>query len=130
MPNIRPSADLRNHYNEISEFCHSEQEPVFITKNGKGDLVVMSMEVYNKLINAQPVDADDPVTGDVGGLIMSLGDNDPELGRQRLHSLLEEGFEDIRQGRTVSVEQAFEEIWDEINKEKAERNANKIGKAG
>ena len=44
MPNIRSSADLRNNYNDISTYCHSYNEPVFITKNGKGDLAVMSME--------------------------------------------------------------------------------------
>lgn len=44
MPKIRSSADLRNHYNEISTFCHDYAEPVFITKNGKGDLAVMSIE--------------------------------------------------------------------------------------
>ena len=44
---IRSSADLRNNYNEISEFCHENAEPVFITRNGKGDLAVMSMELYN-----------------------------------------------------------------------------------
>lgn len=49
MPNIRPSADLRNSYNEISEFCHKYSEPVFITKNGKGDLAVMSIETYERL---------------------------------------------------------------------------------
>lgn len=49
MPTIRPSADLRNSYNEISDFCHAFAEPVFITKNGKGDLAVMSIEVYEKL---------------------------------------------------------------------------------
>lgn len=49
MPNIRPSADLRNKYNEISEFCHNYSEPVFITKNGKGDLAVLSIETYEKL---------------------------------------------------------------------------------
>jgi prevent-host-death family protein len=49
MPIIRPSADLRNSYNEISEFCHKNQEPVFITKNGKGDLAVMSLETYESL---------------------------------------------------------------------------------
>ena len=38
MPKIRSSADLRNNYNEISTFCHDYAEPVFITKNGKGDL--------------------------------------------------------------------------------------------
>lgn len=50
MPNIRPSSDLRNHYNEISEFCHKYQEPVFITKNGAGDVVVISNEVYERLL--------------------------------------------------------------------------------
>lgn len=49
MPAIRPSADLRNRYNEISEFCHKYSEPVFITKNGKGDLAVMSIEAYEQL---------------------------------------------------------------------------------
>ncbi|MCL2812523.1 MAG: type II toxin-antitoxin system Phd/YefM family antitoxin [Clostridia bacterium] len=48
MPNIRPSAYLRNNYNEISAFCHSKMEPVFITKNGHGDLAVMSIEAYEK----------------------------------------------------------------------------------
>jgi prevent-host-death family protein len=49
MPTIRPSADLRNKYSEISEFCHQYPEPVFITKNGKGDLAVMSIETYEML---------------------------------------------------------------------------------
>ena len=42
MPTIKSSADLRNNYNEISTYCHNYPEPVFITKNGKGDLAVMS----------------------------------------------------------------------------------------
>jgi len=48
MPTIRPSAYLRNNYNEISEFCHANMEPVFITRNGHGDLAVMSIEAYEK----------------------------------------------------------------------------------
>jgi len=47
MPLIRPIKDLRN-TTEISELCHQNQEPIFITKNGYGDLVVMSMETYEK----------------------------------------------------------------------------------
>jgi len=50
MPSIRPSSDLRNKYNEISEFCHENNEPVYITKNGHGDLAVMSIETYEKLV--------------------------------------------------------------------------------
>jgi len=49
MPNIKSSTELRNNYNEISTFCHESQEPVFITKNGKGDLAVMSIETYEAL---------------------------------------------------------------------------------
>ena len=48
MPTIKPSAYLRNNYNEVSDFCHSRMEPVFITKNGHGDLAVMSIEAYEK----------------------------------------------------------------------------------
>lgn len=48
MPNIRPITDLRNNSNEISEFCKGTREPVFITKNGIGDMVVMSIEVYER----------------------------------------------------------------------------------
>lgn len=49
MPTIKSSADLRNHYNEISSLCHTYPEPVFITKNGKGDLAVLSIETYEML---------------------------------------------------------------------------------
>ncbi|MTI49900.1 type II toxin-antitoxin system Phd/YefM family antitoxin [Sporosalibacterium faouarense] len=48
MPFIRPISDLRNNFNKISEICHQEAEPVFITKNGQGNMVVMSMALYEK----------------------------------------------------------------------------------
>ena len=48
MPNIRPISDLRNNSNEISEFCKATNEPVFITKNGVGDMVVLSIEMYER----------------------------------------------------------------------------------
>ena len=67
MPIIRPISDLRNRAQEISEICHSEDQPVFITKNGVGDLVVMSqthyerlqslLELYQKLGEAELLDA-------------------------------------------------------------------------
>ncbi|MGN1456321.1 MAG: type II toxin-antitoxin system Phd/YefM family antitoxin [Acutalibacteraceae bacterium] len=44
---IKPSTCLRNEYNDISAFCKNQHEPVFLTKNGEGDLVVMSMETYS-----------------------------------------------------------------------------------
>jgi PHD/YefM family antitoxin component YafN of YafNO toxin-antitoxin module len=49
MPAIRKSADLRNNYSEISEFCHNYREPVFITKNGQGDLAIMGIETYEEM---------------------------------------------------------------------------------
>ena len=48
MPSIRPISDLRNNANEISEYCRKEREPVYITKNGTGDMVIMSIEDYEK----------------------------------------------------------------------------------
>lgn len=55
MPQIRPITDLRN-TNEISEICHTKREPVFITKNGYGDLVVMSIELYEELMETKCID--------------------------------------------------------------------------
>lgn len=78
MPNIRSSADLRNHYNEISKFCHESDEPVFITKNGKGDLAVLSMEAYEQMV-----------------------------GRFELYGLLHEGLEDVVQGRVSPAKEAL-----------------------
>ncbi|MDD4518577.1 MAG: type II toxin-antitoxin system Phd/YefM family antitoxin [Limnochordia bacterium] len=70
MPTIKSSTDLRNNYNEISEFCKQNREPVFITRNGRGDLAVMSIETYELL-----------------------------AGRLELHGLLAEGRHSINEGR-------------------------------
>ena len=50
---IRPCADLRNNYNEISKICHETKEPMYITKNGTNDLVVLSDEAYEEIINTK-----------------------------------------------------------------------------
>ena len=44
--NIKPSAAIRKNYNEISALCKNTKEPVFLTKNGEGDLVVMDLETF------------------------------------------------------------------------------------
>jgi len=49
MPIIKPISDLRNKANEISKLVHQAKEPVFITKNGEGDMVVMSLAQYGEL---------------------------------------------------------------------------------
>ena len=81
MPNIRSSADLRNSYNEISAFCHEYSEPVFITKNGKGDLAVMSIEAYEEM-----------------------------RGRFELYTAIREGLDDIEAGHTKPFAEAMAEI--------------------
>jgi prevent-host-death family protein len=55
MPQIRPITDLRN-TNEISDICHAKKEPVFITKNGYGDLVIMSIETYDSMLEEREID--------------------------------------------------------------------------
>ena len=81
MPTIRSSTDLRNNYNEISAFCHQHREPVFITKNGQGDLAVMSIAQYEYLI-----------------------------ARLELYTLLEESHEDVLQGRTRPLAEVVAEM--------------------
>lgn len=81
MPAIRPSADLRNKYNEISDFCHKYAEPIFITKNGKGDLAVMSMEEYERL-----------------------------LGKYELYQMIDKGMEDVKNGKTTKYSEFMTEF--------------------
>ena len=81
MPTIRPSSDLRNNYNEISEFCHKYSEPVYITKNGQGDLAVMSIETYEKLV-----------------------------GRFELYKLIDEGLESMKDNKVRPFRAALGDI--------------------
>ena len=85
MPTIRPSADLRNNYNEISDFCHTYTEPVFITKNGKGDLAVMSMETYELL-----------------------------SGKLELYSLIGTGLEHVKLGKIKPMKESLQSIRQKI----------------
>lgn len=55
MPTIMPIRDLRN-TSEISELAHKKQEPIFITKNGYSDLVVMSAELYERFVQINKID--------------------------------------------------------------------------
>jgi prevent-host-death family protein len=72
MPKIRPISDLRNNANDISEFCHKSREPIFITKNGVGDMVIMSIETYERqqaLINlyTKLAEAEEEIAGGAEG---------------------------------------------------------------
>ena len=81
MAAIRPSSDLRNKYNEISDFCNKFNEPVFITKNGTGDLVVLSNAEYERL-----------------------------CGKAELHTLLDEGLFSVKNGNNRPASDVFSDI--------------------
>ena len=81
MPKIQSSTDLRNHYHEISTFCHESSETVYITKNGQGDLAVMSIEAYEAL-----------------------------HGKLELYKLLDEGRMAVNAGKKRPLREAMENI--------------------
>lgn len=85
MPAIKPSSDLRNNYNEISQFCHKYNEAVYITKNGKGDLAVMSIETYERLV-----------------------------GKFELHKLLDEGIVAMKEKKVRPFSEALTDIQREL----------------
>ena len=85
MPVIRSSTDLRNNYNDISSFCHESREPVFITRNGQGDLAVMSIETYEML-----------------------------HGKLELYRLLDEGRVAVKEGRKRRFDEVAKDIRKEI----------------
>lgn len=57
MPQIIPIKDLKN-TSEISDMCHKSEEPIYITKNGYGDMVIMSMEIYENIMHRLSVYSD------------------------------------------------------------------------
>jgi len=81
MATIRPSSDLRNKYNEISSFCNNYNEPVYITKNGVGDLVVLSNSEYERL-----------------------------CGKHELYRLIEEGLAAMNEGKARPASEVFDAI--------------------
>ena len=81
MPLIIPSSDLRNKYNEISETCHKTGKPIYITKNGKGDLALIDINVFEYMIE-----------------------------KYDLYEEIEKGRKDIKEGRIISADDAFAEI--------------------
>ena len=78
---IRPSADLRNHYSEISKQCREENEAVIITVNGRGDTVSLSYEEYKRM-----------------------------KSRIELLEILTEAEDDVRNGRVAPVSGTFDDL--------------------
>ncbi|MDR1637573.1 MAG: type II toxin-antitoxin system prevent-host-death family antitoxin [Treponema sp.] len=80
MPEIRECTELLN-YGEISDFCHNYREPIFITKNGHGDLAVMGIETYEEL-----------------------------MGRIELYQAIQVGLDQIKNGETIAEEQMMKNL--------------------
>ena len=78
---IRPSADLRNHYNEISRQCRENKEAVVITVNGRGDTVSIAYEEYRRM-----------------------------RARIELLEILAESDEDVKFGRIAPVQETFNDL--------------------
>jgi len=55
---IKPSASIRNNYNEIASYCKETGEPVYLTKNGEGDLVVMDVTAFENLRRSLEIEAE------------------------------------------------------------------------
>ena len=85
MESIRPSADLRNHYGEISRACRDSKQPVFITVNGRGDTVLMGIPQYEQM-----------------------------KAELELLRILSEAEEDVRHGRVAPIEDTFASIREKL----------------
>ena len=99
---IRPCADLRNNYNEISQICHNTKKPVFITKNGYNDLVILSNEAYEQL-NEENVER----------LVAEKFDEkfeDLEDFKTKLYAKLEKALKEIQDGKGIPMEQIVSEL--------------------
>ena len=78
---IRPSADLRNHYKEISELCKSSNEPIYITVNGKEDTALVSVSLIDELYQTI-----------------------------RLMRMINQGLNDIQEGQTMTLEEVKKQL--------------------
>ena len=99
---IRPCAELRNNYNEISRICHETQEPVYITKNGTNDLVILSNEAYEK-------SEDIKITNKVEE-IFNKKYSDFEAFKNEIYEKINTGLKQIEEGKYISAKQAFKEL--------------------
>lgn len=93
--NIRPSASIRQNYNEFSELCKKSGEPVYLTKNGEGDLVVMDIAAFDrrekmlKLREELLAVEEDRLHGDAGYSVGEVG----EMMRAAIREAAEDGNE-------------------------------------
>lgn len=94
-------ADLRNNYNEISRICHETKEPMYITKDGQNDLVVMSNEVYEEY---------DKKMSECEYEMFYKEYPDFESFKKDLYEKIEIGLQQVREGKYTPAEEFFEEM--------------------
>lgn len=99
---IRPCADLRNNYSEISKICHNTNKPIFITKNGYNDLVLLSTEAYESLSDKA-----------VDKLISKKFDKyykDLENFKKDIFAQIETSLKEIQDGKGIPMDKAMAEM--------------------
>ena len=105
MATIRPCVDLRNNYNEISKICHETKEPVFITKNGYNDVVVLSNELYESL-KETPEERIDRLLGEKFDKHYASF----EEFREDIIKSIEIGMKEIEEGKGIPMEELVAEM--------------------
>ena len=95
---IRPCADLRNNYNEISKICHQTQKPIYITKNGANDLVVLSNKAYENIIKVNEETLEERVDRLVAEKFEKQYDNFEEF-KKDICEKIDKALKDVDEGR-------------------------------
>lgn len=106
---IRPCADLRNNYNEISKICHETKEPMYITKNGTNDLVVLSDEAYEAIIKAHKETEEERIER----LVSEHFDkhfNSLEEFKSDLLYRVEQASKELKEGKGIPMEKVVAEV--------------------
>ena len=123
---IKPSASIRQNYNEIATLCKTSGEPVYLTKNGEGDLVVMDIEAFArrekmlKLREELLAIEEDRLTGRAGvtpdELDKYLDRIIDEAEQTAFNSMMQRGLDDAKAGRSRPASEVFSELRQEIDK--------------
>lgn len=106
---IRPSADLRNNYNEISRICHQTKEPIYITKNGSNDLVILSNETYEAMLKEKERTEEERIEKLISEHFNKHYANFEEFKKDLLINI-EKALKDVEQGRTQSMHEFCAEM--------------------
>lgn len=104
---IIPCADLRNNYNEISKLCHATNEPIYITKNGYNDLVLLSNEAYEQYEEKR---IEDLINKHFNEKL-----DDFESFKKDIYEKIEKGLADIENGNYRPAQNFFQEMEEKYN---------------